>query len=89
MLAALGALLVAREGGRPIGQLLVGGACAYALSFLGGGYVALGRAQAWPAVDVVDRVSGDAFWAFAVIPLTTVLLAVFPDGRRCPRAGAR
>lgn len=80
-LAALGALLAAGDGGRRIGHLFIGGSCALAASMLGGGYVALGRERHWPGADLVDHVSGQVLWAFAVIPLTTVLFALFPDGR--------
>ena len=80
-LAALGALLATRDGGRPIARLLLLGACAFAASWLGDGYVALGRPQDWPAVDAVEHVSGQVLWVLAVVPLSTVLFAVFPDGR--------
>jgi signal transduction histidine kinase len=81
VLAALGALLAGRPAGRRVGWLFLLGAWAHAASCLGGGYAALGRAGDWPGVDAVDHLSSEVLWVGAVIPLTTVLLAVFPDGR--------
>ncbi len=80
-LAAVGALLGTRDAGRPIGRILLLGACAVGASILGGGYAAVGGRLGWPVVDSVDHLSSQVLWVFAVIPLTTVLLAVFPDGR--------
>jgi two-component system, NarL family, sensor kinase len=81
VLAALGGLLGARGQGRRIGLLFLGAGWASAASILGGGYVAVGDDRGWPGIGVVTSASEEWLWAFAVVPLTTVLLAVFPDGR--------
>ncbi|WP_448616547.1 sensor histidine kinase [Modestobacter sp. URMC 112] len=81
VLVGVGAPLARLRDGRRIGLLLFGGGTAMVLGIAGGGYAAVGRTAGWPAVGSVDRISSDVLWAFAVIPLSTVLFVLFPDGR--------
>ena len=81
LLLALGAPLARRREGRRVGLLLLGGGVALAASFAGAGYAAVAETRGWPGGPLVRWASEQWLWALAVIPLTTVLLAVFPDGR--------
>ncbi|MGK5112497.1 sensor histidine kinase [Geodermatophilus sp. CPCC 205506] len=81
VLVGVGTPLARRPQGRPVGLLLLGAGTVMAATIGGGGYAVAGLRWGWPAADVVGRASDEWLWAFAVVPLTTVLLAVFPDGR--------
>lgn len=88
VLTGAGALLHARGApryrpggsGRRIGSLLLFCGAAMAVNLLAGGYAAAGlpggHAAEWATLWL---------WAFSVIPLTTVLPAVFPTGRALTR----
>jgi two-component system, NarL family, sensor kinase len=68
--------LLRRASGRRIGLLLLLGGSATALGLLAGGWAAAG----WPGAGVAAWL-GRWLWAVTVVPMTTVLFAVFPDGR--------
>ncbi len=80
-LVALGAPLARPAQGRRIGLLLLGGGVALAASMLAGGYAAVGADRDWPLLDAVRWAGERWLWSLALVPLTTVLLATFPDGR--------
>ena len=77
VLSSTGAPLARRPGGRVVGGLLLLGGSAMALGLLGGGWAATG----WPGAGVIGTVADESPWPFSVVLGTTVLLAVFPDGR--------
>ncbi|MGY1603292.1 histidine kinase [Geodermatophilus sp. SYSU D00815] len=81
LLVGVGAPLAGRREGRRIGLLLLLGGCAMALALAGGGVVAVAGAAGAAWADAVAWSSSRGLWAFSVVPVTTVLLAVFPDGR--------
>jgi two-component system NarL family sensor kinase len=75
--------LLRRASGRRIGLLLLLGGSATALGLLAGGWAAAG----WPAGGAAAWL-GRWLWAVTVVPMTTVLFAIFPDGR-APSPGWR
>jgi two-component system, NarL family, sensor kinase len=68
--------LLRRPSGRRIGLLLALGGTATALGLLAEGYATAGGPAAGAAAWL-----GRWLWALTVVPMTTVLLALFPDGR--------
>lgn len=81
VLVGLSAVLASRHAGRRVGLLFLGTGWVLAASVLGGGYADIGQPRGWPAAEFVGRAAESWLWAFAVVPLSTVLLAIFPDGR--------
>ncbi|SNR80005.1 sensor histidine kinase [Blastococcus mobilis] len=76
-LVGVGNLLARRPEGRRIGLLLLVTGTAMALSLMAGGWAAVDG----PGGELVGWAADGWLWAFSVVPLTTVLFAVFPDGR--------
>ncbi|WP_203882444.1 sensor histidine kinase [Planotetraspora kaengkrachanensis] len=71
-----GVALIRSRGGDRIGLVLLSMGAAAGLQVLLWGYAA-GHWPGWEAADWVTR----WIWAFSVVPLFTVLPALFPDGR--------
>jgi uncharacterized protein YceK len=84
LLIGAGALLTRHGAGRQIGLLLLGCGSVIALNLLAGGYAIAGTRQRWPGVGAAEWAT-TWLWALTVIPLPTVLPAVFPDGRALNR----
>jgi two-component system, NarL family, sensor kinase len=81
VLVGLGAPLARRPQGRRIGLLLLGCGTTMAASIALGAHSVLGRARGWPAAEAAGWAADRWLWALAVVPISTVLLATFPDGR--------
>jgi len=71
-----GVALIRSRGGDRIGLVLLSMGTAVGLQVLLWGYAA----GHWPGWDAAEWVTG-WIWAFSVVPLFTVLPALFPDGR--------
>lgn len=80
VLGGLGALIIRRQPGQPVGIFLVGVGMATGLSGLGREYVVFGGRDLLPGSSWVFWLS-EFLWfpAYALVP--TLLLVVFPDGR--------
>lgn len=80
VLVGLGALVIRRHPGQPVGILLAGVGMATGLSGLGREYVAFGGRDVLPGASWVFWLA-EFLWfpAYALVP--TLLLVVFPDGR--------
>ncbi|MGR6317585.1 histidine kinase [Micromonospora soli] len=81
LLLAAGWWLLRSRDGRRVGGLLVGTGAAGAATLLAAGWTALG----WPGWQVAAWLQL-WLWALFVVPLFTVLPAIFPDGRPPARA---
>ncbi|MEV4199513.1 sensor histidine kinase [Micromonospora globbae] len=80
LLATSGWWLGRSRAGRAVGWLLLGSGTAGAVDVLAAGWTAAGVAAGWPGSQVTAWVQL-WLWALFVVPLFTVLPAVFPDGR--------
>jgi signal transduction histidine kinase len=83
MFGVVGALILSRQAGNRIGGLLLWGACATAVGFLGGELVtylvSIGTTTG-PAV-VTAGILSDSGWLLGIFPVLIFIPLLFPDGR--------
>jgi signal transduction histidine kinase len=83
MFGVVGALILSRQPGNRIGGLLLWGACATALGFLGGEIVTylVSRGTTEGVAVVTAALLSDTGWLIGIIPVLVFLPLLFPDGR--------